>query len=132
MTEPIPADLTTYRLTALIGSGELVLRVERKSSGTIKTYGDGLRRYLRWCAEHGAEPMNRTGEVVALEVRDLDLVHGLVYVRRGRGGIGRFVPIGAAAIETCAAASHCETDTGSPTQVTCGSDSGADALATTG
>ncbi len=60
MTEPIPADLTTDRLTDLIGSCELVLRAERKSSGTIKTYGDGLRRYLTWCAEHGAEPMNRT------------------------------------------------------------------------
>jgi len=41
----------------------------------------------------------RTGEVVALEIGDLDLVNGLVHVRRGKGGIGRVVPIGPAAIE---------------------------------
>ncbi len=204
MTEPIPADLTADRLTALIASWELVLRAERKSPQTIKTYLDGLHRYLSWCSLHGAEPMNRTslnrfvaglldagraagtarvrqlavrrftawliiegrlyadpflgvkalkvdqpvveplsddelralitacaapapsgtapaerlphcrdeaivrlmletgvrsGEVVALEIGDLDLVNGLVHVRRGKGGIGRVVPIGPSAVE---------------------------------
>ena len=41
----------------------------------------------------------RVGEVVALETRDLDLVNGLVNVRRGKGGTGRVVPIGPAVIE---------------------------------
>ena len=201
MTEAIP-DLTADRLTALIASWELVLRSERKSPQTIKTYLDGLHRYLTWCSLHGAEPMNRTslnrfvadlldtewaagtvrmrqlavqrftswliiegrlpadpfcgakapkvdqpvvdpltddelraligacatphstgpheplhhrrdeaivrlmletgvrvGEVVALEIGDLDLDTGLVTVRRGKGGAGRVVPIGPAAVE---------------------------------
>lgn len=42
----------------------------------------------------------RTGEVVALEIGDLDLVNGLVHVRRGKGGTGRIVPIGPAAIQS--------------------------------
>jgi len=60
MTEPIQADHTADRLTALIASWELVLRAERKSPQTIKTYLDGLHRYLTWCSLHGAEPMDRT------------------------------------------------------------------------
>ena len=41
----------------------------------------------------------RVGEVVALEIGDVDLDTGLVHVRRGKGGIGRVVPIGPAAVE---------------------------------
>lgn len=36
----------------------------------------------------------RKGEVVALEVADLDLDAGLVTIRRGKGGRGRVIPIG--------------------------------------
>jgi len=43
----------------------------------------------------------RPGEVAALQTRDLnpgvDLTHGLVHVRYGKGGRGRVVPIGPAA-----------------------------------
>jgi len=60
MTELIPADLTADRLTALIAPWQLVLRAERKSPQTIKTYRDGLQRYLTWCSQHAAEPMKRT------------------------------------------------------------------------
>lgn len=60
MTELIPADLTVDRLTALIAACELVLRAERKSPQTIKTYLDGLHRYRTWCSLHAAEPMSRT------------------------------------------------------------------------
>jgi len=200
-----PDRLTTDGAAALIPSWELVLRAERKSPETIKVYGDGLRRYLLWCAERGTGPMDRTslnqwvagmldqgaaagtarvrqlavrrftawlivegrlpadpfqgmtaprvdqpvvdpltddelraliksyavpsrpngtglkeplhhrrdeaivrlmfetgirpGEVVALEIGDLDLLNGLVHVRRGKGGIGRVVPIGPTAVE---------------------------------
>jgi site-specific recombinase XerD len=38
----------------------------------------------------------RAGEVVALGTADLDLDRGLVHIRRGKGGKGRIVPIGAA------------------------------------
>lgn len=40
-------------LDDLLGSWELHLRVERKSPMTIKSYGDGVRAYLRWCAANG-------------------------------------------------------------------------------
>ena len=47
--QPSPA----LELDDLLGSWELHLRVERKSPMTIKSYGDGVRAYLKWCAAHG-------------------------------------------------------------------------------
>ncbi|GAA1911385.1 hypothetical protein GCM10009737_11020 [Nocardioides lentus] len=178
-------------------SWQLALRAERKSVQTQKNYGDGLRFYLAWCEETGAEPLvrsslngwtahlldagaaaatararqlavrrfsawlaeegeipadpflgvkspklderviepltddqlralikscavpkgaepkiamrhrrdeaiirfmletgTRAGEVVALEVADVDLANGQAIVRRGKGGKGRVVPFG--------------------------------------
>jgi site-specific recombinase XerD len=43
----------------LAGSWQLALRAERKSPQTLKSYGEGVRQYLAWCAEHGLEPMVR-------------------------------------------------------------------------
>ncbi|MET0476170.1 MAG: tyrosine-type recombinase/integrase, partial [Mycobacterium sp.] len=43
-------------LAALLPSWELALRSERKSSATIKVYGDGVRAFLKWCAEHDHTP----------------------------------------------------------------------------
>ncbi|MDP9444129.1 MAG: tyrosine-type recombinase/integrase [Actinomycetota bacterium] len=40
-------------LAELLPSWELSLRAEGKSSATVKSYGDGVRAYLRWCADHG-------------------------------------------------------------------------------
>jgi len=40
----------TVDLAALLPSWELALRAERKSPQTVKTYGDGVRQYLAWCA----------------------------------------------------------------------------------
>ncbi|QNI09372.1 tyrosine-type recombinase/integrase [Mycobacterium kubicae] len=38
----------------------MALRAERKSPQTIKSYGDGVRAFLRWCDEHGHSPaLNR-------------------------------------------------------------------------
>ncbi len=185
--------------TELTASWELALRAERKSPATIKVYRDGVQRYLTWCTERGAEPMDRTslnlwiaglldagaapgtarmrqlavrrfvawqivvgrlpadpflgvkapkvdepvvdpltddelraliracagpahgqrhqrlhhlrdeaiirlmletairaGEVVSLEMGDVDLTSGLVTIRRGKGGRGRVIPIGPA------------------------------------
>lgn len=39
-------------LDDLLGSWELHLRAERKSPQTVKTYGDGVRAYVRFCLEH--------------------------------------------------------------------------------
>jgi site-specific recombinase XerD len=178
-------------LAALLPSWELALRAERKSPETVKAYGDGVRAYLRWCADNdlpavidrrqvagfidgllsaGAKPSTarsrqlgvrryaawlleedelddnplvgvksvklddeviepltddqlrallkacagkdmrdrrdeaivrlmvetgaRAGEVVAMEIPDLDLLAGTAIVRRGKGGKGRVVPVG--------------------------------------
>jgi site-specific recombinase XerD len=43
-------------LAALLPSWELSLRAERKSAQTIKSYGDGVRAFLRWCDEQGHSP----------------------------------------------------------------------------
>lgn len=49
--KPAPLDLA-----ALLPSWELALRAERKSPQTIKSYGDGVRAFLRWCEEHHHSP----------------------------------------------------------------------------
>ena len=43
-------------LRALLPSWELHLRAERKSPATIKSYGDGVRRFVAWCEEKGHSP----------------------------------------------------------------------------
>ncbi|MGV0720636.1 tyrosine-type recombinase/integrase [Mycolicibacterium elephantis] len=43
---PPPVDLA-----ALLPSWELALAAEHKSAQTIKSYGDGVRAFLRWCGE---------------------------------------------------------------------------------
>lgn len=47
MPESLP-DLAT-----LLPSWQLALKAERKSPGTIRTYSDGVTKFLRWCAENG-------------------------------------------------------------------------------
>jgi integrase/recombinase XerD len=47
MTESLPD------LAALLPSWQLALRAERKSPGTIRTYTDGVTKFLRWCANSG-------------------------------------------------------------------------------
>jgi site-specific recombinase XerD len=47
---------------------------------------------LRLLSETGL----RAGELLALNTHDVDLARGLVTIRRGKGGAGRVVPIGAA------------------------------------
>lgn len=38
----------------------LALRADRKSPQTLKSYGDGVRMYLRWCAEQAVDPLARS------------------------------------------------------------------------
>jgi site-specific recombinase XerD len=40
----------------MLKSWELALRAERKSAQTIKSYGDGVRAFLRWCDKRGHSP----------------------------------------------------------------------------
>jgi len=44
----------------LMSSWLLSLRSDRKSEQTVKTYHDGVRFYLAWCAERGAAPLERS------------------------------------------------------------------------
>ena len=46
---------------------------------------------IRLMVETGA----RAGEVIALQTADVDLAKGLVTIRRGKGGKGRLLPVGA-------------------------------------
>jgi integrase/recombinase XerD len=47
MTESLPD------LAGLLPSWELALKAERKAPRTIKIYADGVKKFLRWCAENG-------------------------------------------------------------------------------
>lgn len=47
-------------LGALLPSWVLSLCADRKSSVTVKTYTDGVRFYLAWCTEAGADPLARS------------------------------------------------------------------------
>jgi integrase/recombinase XerD len=48
-------------LAALLPSWQLALKAERKSPGTIRTYTDGVTKFLRWCDNNGHTPrLDRT------------------------------------------------------------------------
>jgi site-specific recombinase XerD len=49
--KPPPPDLA-----ALVPSWELSLRAEHKSPQTVKSYGDSVRGFIRWCDENGHVP----------------------------------------------------------------------------
>ena len=50
MSEPL------LDLAALLPSWQLALKAERKSPGTIRTYTDGVTKFLRWCEANGRAP----------------------------------------------------------------------------
>jgi site-specific recombinase XerD len=53
-------DTSNLDLASLLDSWLLHLRAERKSGQTVKVYGDGVRRFLAWCAlMHQAELLDR-------------------------------------------------------------------------
>jgi site-specific recombinase XerD len=43
-------------LAALLPSWQLALRAERRSAATLATYSEGVRGFLKWCAETGTPP----------------------------------------------------------------------------
>lgn len=57
-------------LAALLPSWQLALKAERKSPGTIKVYGDGVNKFLRWCADAG-HPAELTRATVQAFLTDL-------------------------------------------------------------
>jgi integrase/recombinase XerD len=50
MTQTLPD------LAELLPSWQLALKAERKSPGTIRTYTDGVTKFLRWCDNTGTKP----------------------------------------------------------------------------
>lgn len=52
-----PLSITDAELLAT--SWQLALRAERKSEQTQKSYAEGVRQYLGWCAMHQADPFTR-------------------------------------------------------------------------
>ena len=86
MPKPVPPlDLVT-----LLPSWELSLRAERKSLATVKSYGDGVRRLLSWCAETGTAPALDKRTVNGLMVALLDAGSQPATVRSRQLGIRRF------------------------------------------
>jgi integrase/recombinase XerD len=57
-------------LAELLPSWQLAMRAERKSPGTVKVYGDGVRKFLRWCEETG-RPAELTRTTVQTFLADL-------------------------------------------------------------
>ncbi len=88
--QPVVEPLTDDELRALIGACAAPHRTELHEP----LHHRRDEAIVRLMLETGI----RVGEVVALEIGDLDLVNGLVTVRRGKGGIGRVVPIGPVAV----------------------------------
>ncbi|RYF60712.1 MAG: integrase [Comamonadaceae bacterium] len=49
------SELSADDVVLLLGSWELSLRAERKSPQTLKSYGDGVRTYLKWAHGQGLD-----------------------------------------------------------------------------
>ena len=62
----------TPDLAVLLDSWELALRAERKSPQTIKSYGEGVRQFLSWCAREGHSPVLDRAKVNAFVAGLLD------------------------------------------------------------
>lgn len=59
-------------IAGLLDSWILNLRAERKSQQTVKTYGDGVRRYIAWCTENDIAPDLSRASVIAFIAGILD------------------------------------------------------------
>ncbi|MFG3619069.1 tyrosine-type recombinase/integrase [Nocardia sp. NPDC047654] len=59
-------------LAALLPSWLLALKAERKSTWTVKSYGDGVRAFLRWCAANQTDPVLDRSTVQAFIIAALD------------------------------------------------------------
>ena len=77
-------------LALLLPSWELSLRAERKSAQTVKSYGDGVRRFLVWCADTGAPPVMDKDTVNGFTVDLLDAGAEAATVRARQLGVRRF------------------------------------------
>lgn len=69
-------------LAVLLPSWQLALKAERKSPGTLRTYTDGVTKFLRWCADkgHPAELSRTTVQAFLADLLDegMEGEHGQV------------------------------------------------------
>ena len=82
---PPPLDLAS-----LLPSWELALRAERKSPATVKSYGDGVRAYLHFCASVGRAPVLDKASLNAFTASLLDAGREAATVRARQLGVRRF------------------------------------------
>jgi site-specific recombinase XerD len=69
---PVGGHVIAPDLASLLTSWELALRAERKSEQTVKSYGDGVRRFLAWCAIEDRSPILDRPSVNAFTAALLD------------------------------------------------------------
>ncbi len=77
-------------LAELLPSWELALRAERKSPQTLKSYGDGVRRFLAWCAAEDVPPVLDRRTVTAFVASLLDAGAEPATARARQLGLRRF------------------------------------------
>lgn len=77
-------------LASLLPSRELALRAERKSPATVKSYGDGVRAYLDFCATDGRAPVLDKASLNAFTASLLDAGREAATVRARQLGVRRF------------------------------------------
>ena len=83
-------DLNATDLELLLGSWELSLRAERKSPQTLKTYGDGVRAYIKWTRANGVEADLRRPSVRAFVSALLDAGSAASTARSRQLAVRRF------------------------------------------
>jgi site-specific recombinase XerD len=86
----VPTTPPNVDLAVLLPSWELALRAERKSPQTIKTYGDGVRQYLGWCAEQERPPDLSKSSVNGFVASLLDRGHAAATARARQLAVRRF------------------------------------------
>jgi site-specific recombinase XerD len=86
----VPTTPPNVDLAVLLPSWELALRAERKSPQTIKTYGDGVRQYLAWCAEQERPPDLSKSSVNGFVASLLDRGHAAATARARQLAVRRF------------------------------------------
>lgn len=77
-------------IASLLPSWELSLRAERKAPATVKSYGDGVRGFLTWCAETGTAPALDKAAVNGFTAALLESGREAATVRSRQLGLRRF------------------------------------------
>lgn len=90
LDQPVVDPLTVAELRALLQTCQFEAADDALAVRPLRHVRD--EAIIRLMAETGI----RLSEVIALTARDLDLVAGLVTIRRGKGGRGRVIPVGGA------------------------------------